>query len=36
LDGKYGDDFGRVKSALVRLAKSCKPKERAEIAFRLS
>jgi hypothetical protein len=35
LEGKFGDDFGRVKSALVRLAKSYKPKELAEVAFRL-
>jgi len=35
LDDKFGDDLKPVRSAMQRLAKSYKPKELADIAFRL-
>ncbi len=35
LESKFGDDLPRVQSAMQRLAKSFKPKELADIAFRL-
>jgi hypothetical protein len=35
LEGKLGDDLGRVQSAMQRLAKSFPPKALADIAFRL-
>jgi hypothetical protein len=35
LEGKFGDDLGRVQSALQRLARQYKPKKLADIAFRL-
>jgi hypothetical protein len=35
LMSKFGDDLARVQSAMQRLARSCKPQELAEIAFRL-
>jgi hypothetical protein len=35
LAGKFGDDLGRVQSAMQRLAKSYTPKELADQAFRL-
>jgi hypothetical protein len=35
LEGKFGDDLARVQSAMQRLAKSYKPQELAESAFRL-
>jgi hypothetical protein len=35
LQGKFGDDLGKVQSAMHRLAKTFKPQELANIAFRL-
>ena len=35
LEGKFGDDLGAVKSAMLKLAKSLSPKELAERAFGL-
>ena len=35
LEGKFGDDLARVQLAMERLARSYKPQELAEIAFRL-
>jgi len=35
LEGKFGEDLGVVREAMQRLAKSFKPKELAEAAFRL-
>jgi len=35
LEGKFGEDLGVVRGAMQRLAKSFKPKELAEAAFRL-
>lgn len=35
LEGKFGDDLGAVKSAMMKLAKSYSLKELAEAAFRL-
>jgi len=35
LDDKFGDDLKAVRSAMQKLAKSYKPKELADIAFRL-
>ena len=35
LESKFGDDLGRVRSAMERLARSFEPRELAEEAFRL-
>jgi hypothetical protein len=35
LESKFGDDLGRVQSAMQRLARTFEPKELADIAFRL-
>ena len=35
LEGKFGDDFGQVRSAMQRLARSFQPKELAERCFEL-
>jgi hypothetical protein len=35
LEGKFGDDLGRVKSAMKKLAASYKPKDLADNGFRL-
>ena len=35
LESKFGDDLERVRKAMAKLAKAFKPKELAEVAFRL-
>jgi hypothetical protein len=35
LEGKFGDDLGKVRAAMQRLAKSYPPKQLAEVAFHL-